>query len=229
MQKALRSSDALICGEGVGFNDIFNSTKGQNVLQSDGELHRRLRMTLMRPLSPAALRPIRGELKEMIVRHVASLKGKGWFDAMRQLAPFLPVEAVSHLVGLPESGRERMLDWASAAFNSIGPEVEPSDADAVREAITFMSGLHAGAVRDGSWTSSLFEAVETGRLTQAEAMSAIIDYVIPSLDTTIMSKGHLLNNLASNPDQWELLKQRPDLIPSAVLENVRKDSIVRWF
>lgn len=229
VQKALRSSDVLISGEGVGFNEVFNSTKGQHVLQSDGELHRRLRMTLMRPLSPAALRPIRGELKAMIVRHVATLKGQGWFDAMRQLAPFLPVEAVSHLVGLPEAGRERMLEWASATFNSIGPEVIPGDAETVREAMAFMAGLHRGAVRDGSWTASLFEAVESGRLAQAEAMAAIIDYVIPSLDTTILSKGHLLNNFASHPDQWALLRERPDLIPSAVLENVRRDSIVRWF
>ena len=54
-------------------------------------------------------------------------------------------------------------------------------------------------------------------------------YIIPSLDTTILAKGHLLNNLAAHPDQWAMLKQRPDLISGAVLEGVRRDSVLRWF
>ena len=60
-------------------------------------------------------------------------------------------------------------------------------------------------------------------------MAAISAYVIPSLDTTILAKGHLLANLARNPDQWALLRERPELIPAAVLEGVRRDSVLRWF
>ena len=60
-------------------------------------------------------------------------------------------------------------------------------------------------------------------------MAAISAYVIPSLDTTILAKGHLLNNLATHPDQWTLLRERPALIPAAVLEGVRHSSVLRWF
>ena len=41
VQAALRASDTLISGEGVGFSDAFNAPKGMNVIQSDGDLHRR--------------------------------------------------------------------------------------------------------------------------------------------------------------------------------------------
>ena len=229
VQAALRDSAVLISGEGVGFGAAFNAPKGRNVLQTDGDLHRRMRGTVIRPLMPAALREIRPDLKALIGARVAALKGRGSFDAMRELAAFLPVEAVSHLVGLPSVGRERMLEWAAAAFNVIGPDQFSEDVSTMAEAFTYMSTLREDEVRDGSWAAELFAAADSGRLSRAEAMAAISAYVIPSLDTTILAKGHLLNNLATNAAQWTLLRERPELIPAAVLEGVRHSAVIRWF
>lgn len=229
VQAALRASDRLISGDGVGFSDAFNAPKGMNVIQTDGDLHRRMRGTVTKPLSPAALKSVRPDLKAMIATRVGALAGAGWFDAMESLAAFLPVEAVSHFVGLPGVGRERMLEWAAAAFNVIGPDQPADDVASLRDAFGFMSTLSADKVRDGSWAGDLFAAARAGRLSMGEAVAAISAYVIPSLDTTILAKGHLLANLARDPEQWAMLKARPDLIPAAVLESVRKDSVIRWF
>ena len=229
IQAALRAPDVLISGEGVGFSESFNAPKGLNVIQTDGDVHRRMRMTVMKPLSPARLKEVRPELKAMIVRRVDALAGQGWFDAMAELARFLPVEAVSHFVGLPDVGRERMLEWAAAAFNAIGPDQDPSDVELVREAFGFMATLSEEKVRDGSWAGDLFVAARTGRLSMQEAVAALSAYVIPSLDTTILAKGHLLANLARHPEQWAMLRADPGLIPGAVLEGVRRDSVLRWF
>ena len=229
VQTALRAPESLISGEGVGFSEAFNAPRGMNVLQSDGELHFRLRASVMRPLAPSALKGARADLKAMVAGRVAALTGQGWTDAMKTLAAFLPVEAVSHLVGLPDVGRERMLEWAGATFNLIGPNQNPSDFALLGEARAFMASLSQETVQDGSWAGDLFAAAHAGRLSDIEAMAAISAYMVPSLDTTILAKGHLLNNLAANPDQWAMLKRRPDLIPGAVLEGVRRDSVLRWF
>lgn len=229
VQAALRDPTALISGEGVGFGAAFNAPKGRNVLQTDGDVHRRMRGTIIRPLMPAALRAIRPDLKLLISTRVAALKGAGPFDAMKDLASFLPVEAVAHLVGLPSVGRERMLEWAAAAFNVIGPDQFAQDVATMAEAFSYMSALREDEVRDGSWAAELFTAAESGRLSRAEAIAGISAFVIPSLDTTILAKGHLLNNLALHPEQWQLLRQRPDLIPAAVLEGVRHSAVIRWF
>jgi cytochrome P450 len=229
VQAALRAPDLLKSGEGVGFSAAFNAPRGMNVLQSDGELHRRLRAAVMRPLWPAKLRDARGDLKALMLGRVTALIGKGWFDAMKGLASFLPVEAIAHLVGLPAVGRERMLEWAAATFNLIGPDQDKGDLATLSEARAFMAGLSEQTVREGSWAGELFSAVREGRLSQIEAMAALSAYIVPSLDTTILAKGHLLHNLANHPDQWSLLLQRPDLISSAVLEGVRRDSVIRWF
>ena len=229
VQAALRAGDALISGEGVGFSEAFNAPKGNNVIQSDGDLHKRMRSTVVRPLSPAALKPARVDLKTLMAGRIDALAGRGWFDGMTELARFLPVEAVSHLVGLPNVGRERLLEWAAAAFNVIGPDPDPADVGLMREAFAYMQTLGPGVVRDGSWAGQLFAAAESGRLSMPEAMGAISAYIIPSLDTTILAKGHLLRNLAANPSQWRLLLDRPELIPAAVLEGVRHSSVIRWF
>jgi cytochrome P450 len=229
VQAALRAPSQLISGEGVGFNDAWNAGRGLNVLQMDGPLHARLRATVMRPLLPGKLREARQDLKQLIAKRVDTLLGSSWFNAMKKLASFLPVEAVSYLVGLPEVGRERMLVWAAAAFNQIGPDYEADEMAVLSEAFAFMSGLNASTVRSGSWTGDLFKAVDEGRLSLKEAMAAISAYVIPSLDTTILAKGHLLYDLATYPEQWEKLRKNPEKIPSAVLEGVRRNAVIRWF
>jgi cytochrome P450 len=229
VQAALRAPKRLISGEGVGFNDLFNARKGMNVLQSDGELHARLRSTVMRPLLPAKLVGARVDLKRMISERVRALTGKGWFDGMKGLASFLPMEAIAHLVGLPDVGRERMLDWAAATFNVIGPDQATQDLAVMVEARDFMATLDESAVREGSWAGELFAAARTGRLSLQEAMAAISAYVIPSLDTTILAKGHLLNDLATHPKALQQLREAPDLVSGAVLESVRRHSVLRWF
>jgi cytochrome P450 len=229
VQAALRASDVLISGEGVGMSETFNAPKGSNLIQTDGDLHRRMRAVVMRPLTPAALRHVRTDLKARIAERIESLAGTGWFDAMSILAAHLPVEAISRLVGLPRSGRERMLEWAAAAFNVIGPEQDSGDVGLMKEAFAYMAALEENSVEPGSWAGELFAAARRGKLAQNEAIAAISSYVIPSLDTTILAKGHLLNNLATHPDQWELLRADPSLIPAAVLEGVRHRSVLRWF
>lgn len=230
VQAALRSPDVLISAKGVGFSQSFNATSGDtSVIQSDGDLHMRLRASVMRPLAPSRLRGARAELKTMIAARITALAGKGPFDAMKQLASFLPVEAIAHFVGLPTVGRERMLDWAAANFNLIGPDQDPGDLAVLSEARDFIANLSEDSVRAGSWAGELLAEARWGRLSHREAMAAISAYVIPSLDTTILAKGHLLYDLATSPEQWLLLQQQPELIPLAVLEGVRRNSVIRWF
>jgi len=54
-------------------------------------------------------------------------------------------------------------------------------------------------------------------------------YLMPSLDTTIFAMSNLLWLLANNPDQWELLRSRPNLIPRAIHEAIRIESPVQFF
>lgn len=238
VQQALRSPDILVSTRGIGFNDIVNTPMEQPpVIRSGGERHKKLRRVITKPLMPSALKDRREMLKRLISDRLDTIIDQGEFDAVPTLARHLPIEAISYLVGLPEEGRANMLRWASASFNSAGPLDRDGtmdaqmieDFEALREVNAYLQEFDPARLRPGSWTEMLFKAVDAGSLQREEARAAMSAFVLPSLDTTIYAKGNLLYNLGRNPDQWELLRRKPDLVPSAVLEGVRYSATVRWF
>jgi cytochrome P450 len=230
VQQALRTPDVLVSGKGVGLNDIFNS-QPPNILASDGDLHRLLRNNVARPLAPGALKEHRADFKSMIVKQVRAFTNVGWFEGVEALARFLPLSAISHLVGLPEEARQKMLHWATANFDMQQPfKPELTEvAQTLQEAMDFLFSVERSQLRPGSWSELLFQEVDKGRMTKEYVYAAIGAYTLPSLDTTIHSKSGMLYFLGDNPDQWEILKNDPSLVPSTVLESVRLSSVVRWF
>ena len=231
VRDALQAPDALASGSGVGFNDLINKPGAPNIIMSDGDEHRRLRAEVVRPLMPVPLKQHRQELKALIVERVVSLVDRGPFDAMTEIAPFLPLEAISKLVGLPEDGRASMLEWAAAVFNAMGPWRAGSEGDfqIAAGARAYLAKVEWTNMREGGWARALYGAVTGGKLTEPEARGAMSAYVLPSLDTTILAMGHLLYLLGRTPEAWLRLKTDPSLITSAVLESVRHSSVIRWF
>ena len=231
VRDALQAPDALASGGGVGFNDLINKPGAPNIIMSDGGEHRRLRAEVVRPILPAPLKQHRAVLKALIGERIASLVDRGSFDAMTEIAPFLPLEAISKLVGLPEDGRASMLEWAAAVFNAIGPWREGSEGDfkIAAGARAYIANVEWTSMREGGWARNLYNAVTAGKLSEPEARGAMSAYILPSLDTTILAMGHLLYLLGRDPEAWSRLKADPSLIESTVLESVRHSSVIRWF
>ena len=64
----------------------------------------------------------------------------------------------------------------------------------------------------------------------ATVLSALmIDYLVPSLDTTISGIASALALFASHPDQWDTLRAEPSLLPNAINEVLRDQSPLRAF
>lgn len=230
VQQALRSPDALISGKGVGLNDIENSIV-PTLISSDGDYHRRVRANITRPLMPAALKAHREDFKGIIAQRVRECTNIGWFEGVERLAQFLPITVISHLVGLPEEARSKMLEWATAGFELHQP-LKPELAalgPIVIAARDYVNTVPRSQIRPGSWADLMFQDVDRGRMSDDEARAAIGGLTLPSLDTTIHSKSGLLYFLGRDPDQWAILKNDRYLVPSAVLEGVRLSSVVRWF
>jgi cytochrome P450 len=81
----------------------------------------------------------------------------------------------------------------------------------------------------GGWAARLFAAADAGRLDPEDARGLLVDYIAPSLDTTILATGHLLWLLGRHPEQYEQVRASPGLIPAAVHEALRYESPVRAF
>ena len=81
----------------------------------------------------------------------------------------------------------------------------------------------------GSWAASVFDAADRGEIDMTEARNMVIDFIAPSLDTTILASTHMLWLLGENPEAWQRLRREPELVPAAVVEAVRLASPIRGF
>jgi cytochrome P450 len=231
VRAALRADGVLVSGRGVALNDFVNQLPSRTTLTSDGELHRRRRSVLMKPMMPSALAEVRPEIERMADALVAELSARASFDGIADFARHLPVRVVSRLVGLPEEGRERMLDWAAATFDALGPANARARAAGalLGEMVEYATGVKSDTLAPNGWAARLFAASDEGRIDPEDARGLLVDYIAPSLDTTILGTGHLLYLLGKHPAQYDLVRANPELIPSAVHEALRFESPVRAF
>lgn len=231
VRAALRAEDILVSGRGVGLNSFINDQPGATTLMSDGAVHRQRRRVLMKPMVPSAIREVRPRIDALADTLVRQLLSRDSFDGMADFSRHLPVAVVSHLIGLPEEGRENMLAWAAATFDALGPMNSRTQAavPTLVEMIQYAVGVDRSRLRPEGWAARLFDAVHAGSLDADSARGLLIDYVAPSLDTTILATGHLLSLLGTHPDQYEQLRADPERIPSAVGESLRIGSPVRAF
>ena len=232
VQGALKNNTLFASGDGVAMNDLMNKARAGSTLHTEAPYHSTLRSIVSRPLTPARLTELRQGLYDIAEKIVERLVAKGDFDAATELAPHLPVTVVSELVGLPEEGRERMLTWAGAVFNSLGPrglELTETALPIVDEMVTYARGCTADRVKPGSWVAKLYEAVEAGELRFEQVGPVMGDYLGPSLDTTILATGSTIALFAQNPDQWDKLRASPSMIPNAVNEAIRLESPIQGF
>ncbi len=86
-----------------------------------------------------------------------------------------------------------------------------------------------GKLDPDGWAAQLYAAADAGELPQEKCPFMMVDYVTPSLDTTIYAVSNAIRLFAEHPDQWEVLRADPSLIPHAINETLRLESPVQQF
>jgi cytochrome P450 len=81
----------------------------------------------------------------------------------------------------------------------------------------------------GSVAAGVVDAAANGELAPDQVAALIVGYLAPSLDTTISAMGSALWLAATHPEQWDVLRRQPELIPNAFNEVVRLESPIRIF
>ncbi|MBR0755273.1 cytochrome P450 [Bradyrhizobium jicamae] len=217
---------------GVSMNDEMNQKLKGGLLCSDPPNHNVLRKVIERPLTPRALSVLRERVTTEAENLVERLVAKGTFDVATELSPYLPVSIVSELVGLPEEGRERMLEWAPANFDCFGPINERTKAafPIVGEMIHYaFNQCVPGKLKPGGWAQMIWDAADRGEIDPAICPFLMNDYMGPSLDTTIFATTSAIWLFAQNPDQWAIVRDNPSLLPQAVNEAIRIESPIQAF
>jgi cytochrome P450 len=227
----LRDDETFISGEGVGLNRLVNRLARGTTLFSDGDDHARRRAQVAHRLTPKALRVMAETVERQAIEVVEAAVALRRIDGV-EIATALPMSVVPDFVGWPQQGREHLLHWGAASFDILGP-LNRQAVHSIPANLRTMRFAHR-VVRDrsvlpGSMGDDLLRAAEEGKTPWAECPKLMIDYLAPSLDTTISAISSALHLFATHPEQWRILKADPSLIPNAINEIVRYESPLRAF
>lgn len=228
----LRNDGLFISGNGVALNPLSNRLSRGTTLNSDGAEHDQRRKLLAHRLLPRALRSVGESIDEQADAVVEAAVRRGAVDAVADLATALPLAIVPDLVGWPRDEREHLIAWGGATFDILGP-LNWQAVKAIPRSLQMLMFarrvVRNRSVLEGSMAHELLRAADDGKLTHAECPKLMVDYIAPSLDTTISSISNAVFLLATHPEQWRLLKDDPGLIPNAINEVIRYESPLRAF
>jgi cytochrome P450 len=228
----LRDDATFVSGQGVALNPIANRLSRGTTLNSDGEEHDQRRKLLAHRLLPRALRSMSNGIQKQADDLIVAALKREYVDGVADLARALPLAVVPDLLGWPQDGRENLLRWGAATFDLLGPANHHA-ARAVPASLRMMrftkQVVRRRSVAHGSMGHDILVAADAGKLSHSECSALMIDYLAPSLDTTIGGIASALALFARNPDQWQLLKAEPTLLPNAINEVLRYESPLRAF
>jgi len=228
----LRDDTTFISGNGVALNRVANRLSRGTTLNSDGAEHDQRRKLVAHRMLPRALRAISDSVDELAAQVVDAAVDAGEVDGLADLASALPLAVVPDLVGWPRDQRDDLLAWGGATFDVLGPlngqwvKALPSSVQMLRFARRV---VRRRSVIEGSLGHDVLVAADNGTLAHRDCSPLMVDYVAPSLDTTISAISSALHLFAVFPKQWEILKDNHDLIPNAVNEVLRYESPLRAF
>ena len=232
VREALLNTTVFSSARGCSMNAAANLAGEGVMLCSDDPGHRQLRRVFARPLMPGPLATLKDRLVQLVNEKIELLIAQRHFDAVVNLAHFLPLTVVTELVGLSDEGKANMLVWAAGIFNAMGPEAYPrtlSGLEILQEAFVYLQNVTRESLDPSGWGAALFDAADRGEISQESAKAMLMDYLGPSLDTTINATSSAIWLFGLHPDQWQKLRQNRALIPQAIDEVLRLESPIRAF
>ncbi|WP_238588692.1 cytochrome P450 [Rhodococcus pyridinivorans] len=214
---------ATFSSRAIAFNPAANDALQGTSLASDPPVHTELRATLTENLSPRALRGLKTTIETKADTLVADLVTTGSFEAIDTLARAFPLEVVADLIGFTGEVRANMLRWGQAAMEVLGPmnQRTAENFPIAGELYAWCSQVQAEDLTPGSVGRGIFDAEARGAVPAGSAGHIIHQYLGAGVDTTIASIGNLIALFAAFPDQFDLVRADPTLVPSAFAEVLR--------
>ena len=232
--KIVENPEVFTLNNGPALNKPANDVPEQkvSVLGSDGPQQIKRKAWYMRPITQRRIKDIKDSISDSCEQLVQDLGEKKEIEVVKEFAAHIPLEIVSKLIGYPEKGRKKLLDWAFATFNTMGPNnwrTIKSLPSLIFGLARYARTLKEDTVEPGSWSHATFKAIREGKLEEDEGRAIVMGYAIPSLDTTIQAASYMFWLLAKHPKQFEEIKANQALIPGVVNEVIRLSTPVRGF
>jgi len=219
--------------------DLFGVTAGRlreqidaNILNQQGERHRRLRALVGGAFTPRAADRWRPAMRAFLGRLWSALGDARNCEFVAAVAKPYPALTIAAVLGAPEADAPRLQDWSSLIqrqfdIQALSTQVPQLEQAAVEVYDYVENLLTSRATQPGDdLLTALLTAEESGdRLSHAECVNLVLNVIAGGIDTTQAQLSHALRLFAAYPQQWEALRAEPMLISRAVEEILRAEPI----
>ncbi|EGD45248.1 P450 heme-thiolate protein [Nocardioidaceae bacterium Broad-1] len=213
-------------------SDVFNPIQPPSLLATEPPAHTRYRKLVTRVFTVKAVERLRGRTEEIARELLDDLEksGASEVDLVSRYCGLLPITVISEVLGVPVELRERMLEMGKGAALSLdigldwgtfrGMEASLEEFD------TWLRGHldHIAAHPGDDLLSQLVAVREDGDRLSEHELRAIAGLVFAAgFETTVNLIGNGIALLHDNPEQLDILRDRPELWANAADEVLRLD------
>jgi len=203
-----------------------------NILNLTGDRHRRLRALVAPAFTPRAAARWRPAMREIAGSLWEDLTGGSSCEFVSWFAGPFPARTIATVIGAPAEDAVALQEWSSLVqqqFDIRALAEEPARIErAVCELYDYVANLlekRRSESADDLISTLLQVEAEGERLSGPECVNLVLNVLAGGIDTTAAQLAHALRLFAAHPEQWELIGQRPELVPRAVDEVLRFEPI----
>jgi cytochrome P450 len=233
----LRSRAAEFPGRELA--DLFGITSGPlreqidaNILNQQGELHRRLRALVGPAFTPRAADGWRPAMRRFLGRLWDGIGPATYCEFVAALAKPYPSLTIAALLGAPDQDAPRLHEWSSLVQKQFDITALASRVPDIEQAVLQVGNYVEALLRErrdepgDDLVTALLAAQESGdRLSHAECVNLVLNVIAGGIDTTQAQLAHAMRMFAAHPRQWQLLREDPGLVAPAVEEVLRAEPI----
>jgi cytochrome P450 len=233
----LRSRSTAFPGREIA--DLFGVTAGRlreqidaNILNQQGDRHRRLRSLVGNAFTPRAADRWRPAMRSFLGRLWVAVEGRHRCDFVAAIARPFPALTIAAVLGAPEADAPRLQVWSGLIqrqfdIQALGTQLAELEQAAVEVYEYVENLLTVRTTQPGDdLLTALLSAEEAGdRLSHEECVNLVLNVIAGGIDTTQAQLGHAMRLFAARPDQWAALRADLSLVPRAVEEVLRFEPI----
>jgi cytochrome P450 len=201
-----------------------------NMLRSDPPDHTRLRRLVSKAFTARRVAELEPRIQEVADRLLDEIAPAGRADLVADFALPLPVTVISELLGVPVEDRHDFQRWTDDLILRGAEQPDPAVVDAAWQRMrAYLTGLLAAkrsAPGDDLLSALITARDEEQRLDEDELIAMSFLLLAAGYITTVNLIGGGVAALLAHPEQLDLLRADPGLLPGAIEEFLRFDGPV---
>jgi cytochrome P450 len=203
-----------------------------SLLCLEGDAHQRLRSLISKAFTPRASARLHDTIVSVITELVDRVADAQRCDIVADIARPYPIPIICALLGAPREDWQQFSLWADDIFKAFTLDIgddEPVVMRAWGELDAYVDDMVARRRHNltEDLLSDLIRAEDDGDgLNSEELRMLAAGLLMAGTDTTRNQVAASVDILCDHPDQWELLRERPELAPRAVEETMRHSPTV---